>query len=160
MNYAQTDVVSNGTATLTVSINSSNFNDGHWVAGVDPGSIHIPSFTLTDAGLYDPVYPEVNFINSLMAITGVPSIPITGLSTQLTGVFVGETSQFDSNTATDPTGYAKVFDNETELGPTGYIVNCNGCNLYLVGGPNGNTDRAKPTDLLMDAFPAKSVGIW
>ena len=149
MIYAQIDAISNGSPTLTVSINSnkSPFNDANWVPA-DGGSIHIPSYRDTSEGIYNPVYPEVNFINSLMAITGAASIPITG-STTVNGIFVGETSQFDSNTATDPFAYNKLFDNESELGQTGYIVDSNGGNLYLVGGPNGNGSGESDA---MDAF--------
>ncbi len=127
-------VTDNG-ATDSITIPTQPYNSSQlsgWSAGA-AGSMHIsPTYGSLANNLY-AASPETELISALEQITGATSIPMTGKVVS-SGVYVGETPQFDTNTVTDPTGYSKSFDNEAELGQTGYIVNSIGSDLIVAGG--------------------------
>ncbi len=120
------------TDTVTIEANSVSLSDSSWVAG-SSGSMHISPDVETTVDNSSSFNIEGELIAALKQITGATTIPMTGKVVS-SGIYVGQTPQFDTNTVTDPTGYAKSFDNEAELGQTGYIVNSIGSDLIVAGG--------------------------
>ncbi len=139
-------------ASITVPVNSVSLGDSSWVSG-SSGAMHISPSAGANTDNTVPYSTEQILVSALEQITGAITIPITGTAVS-SGIFVGETPQFDGGSG-DLVGYNKKFDNETALGPTGYIVNSNGSNLYLVGGPNGTGSGEQDA---IDAF-LQSVGM-
>ena len=92
-----------------------------------------PGRALSQGSLYVPSKAENTLISDLKLITGAASLPTTGLP-GATGLFLGLSGTFDTNTITDTVGFNKSFDNETELNQTGYIVRSDaGGDLFIVG---------------------------
>ncbi len=148
----------NTTDTVTIAANPYTQTQlNAWVAGAS-GSMHISPYYDTTADNSSYFSIESALITNLDQIIGGTinfATDVTGATTEASAVYVGETSQFDSNTTTDPEGYNKVFDNETALGLTGYIINSNGNNLYIVGG--GDVSGANEQNAI-DAF-LQSLGM-
>ncbi len=100
-----------GSASVTIPVNSVSLNDAGWISG-SAGSVHVPpnSQALLPAKAIAPSAYLVNYLKRLPRF-------LDSRDRQGVGVYVGETSQFDTNTITDPTGYDKSFGQRSRAGP-------------------------------------------
>ena len=157
--YTTTSNVSftGSSASLTIPADSSHLTDSGYTA--DTANMHLSPEGGSETDNTWAVVTDKVLMSALEQITGAATIPYTGTDPS-NGIYVGETSQFDTNTATDLGGYNKSFDNEAQLGANGYIVNSNAGNLYVVGGPStsGGSNENDAVDAFLQSLGMQEYG--
>ena len=145
---------------ISIPADSSTLLDGSYTA--DTANMHISPEGASEVDNSWAYVPEEELIAALKQITGSTinqASDFTASTTLSSAIYVGETSQFDTNTTTDLNGYGKTFDDEAQLGATGYIVNSNGNNLYVLGGPGGSgSDENSAIDSFLQSLGMQEYG--